>query len=191
MLTTLRPQQLALDESAVSNRTSAPLITAIPRDQMPEDMRSAFLPEDIILLCEPSRSSSIANQTLAQARQWRRDISLLRRKCLWCTVDAVCAGIIVTFATLASLGAASIQNKETLGFYIFTYTHFISSATILLPTFILLYVHHGTKVHDGANLFCSQGVKLHARTNSAGSLGLFLLCSTFYIEHIKIGSGGG
>ncbi|ROV90186.1 hypothetical protein VSDG_08821 [Cytospora chrysosperma] len=164
MHTNSRPRRmLALDGRVECSLVSAPLITAISREQMPEDMRSAFLPEDIILLCEPSHNSSIADQTLAQAR---RNLSLLTRKCPWCMADSICARLIVTLAVLFSLGAASFQNK------MFTLENAIaaSSAMLTLLTLIFAYIHLGTGVDSGANLFCSQGVKFHYIYNLAGRM---------------------
>lgn len=56
------------DIPADLSHISAPLITAIRGDQMPEDVRSEFLPEDILLINEPRSTCSAVNQTLAHAR---------------------------------------------------------------------------------------------------------------------------
>lgn len=161
MKTVLEPSGLPLDESAESDRISTPLITAIRRDQMPEDLCSAFLPGDIVLFCFPqSRHSSMANSPPTKIR---RASPLPAGKCPWCMADVVCLGLVmIPFAGLC-LVAASFQNKEALAYHVFRYVIAALAAVLMFLALVLAHIQHGTDMHDGANLRCSGGggIKFH------------------------------
>lgn len=100
----------ASDASADFHSDSTPLIIAIRRDQMPEDIRSAFLPGDTIIFYKLHQNISSTRRKHARNRQ---SSSLVNSKCSWCRADTVCAGLIFILTALIWLGAACIQNKET------------------------------------------------------------------------------
>lgn len=154
--TRLRSGKLSSDAPADCYHNSAPLITAIRRDQMPEDIRSAFLPRDTIVFCK--RHHSIPSP----GRMKPKSHWLANPRCLWCRADNVCAGLILLFLTvLIWLGAACTQNKETFAFYVFRY--FLSGLSVMVwfLAIVFIYKHYWADGYSSVNLCCSQGVKFH------------------------------
>lgn len=152
------PSRLPLDRSTESDRISTPLMAAIRRDQMPDDLRSAFLPGDIILFCFPSHHSPTANPPPAQTR---RGHPLLAGKCPWCMADEVCLGLNLISVALLCLVASSFQNKEVLAFHAFRYAAAALSTMFMFLILFLVHIHYGSDIHDIVNLRCPWGVKFH------------------------------
>lgn len=159
----LGPSWPPLDESAESDRILTPIITAIRQDQMPEDLRSAFLPGDIILFCVPSRHRSTTNPPPTQIR---RGFPVPAGKCPWCMADEVCLG------TLGCLVAACFQNKEASAYHVIRYRIPALAAMLIFLRLVLVYIHYGSNMHDTANLRCPRGVKFHC----SHSLARRMLC---------------
>lgn len=162
MKTNHGPWRLALDESTESIRISTPLITTIRRDQMPNDLRSVFLAEDIILLYSSSANSSKSNSTPANIR---RGFPHLSQRCSWCVVDEICAGIIVIPIVLACLILGSFQDKDALAYYVCKYVVEALSGMIMFLTLFLVHIHYGSNMCDSVNLRCPRGVKFHCMHN--------------------------
>ncbi|KAK2598321.1 hypothetical protein N8I77_011743 [Diaporthe amygdali] len=158
MDTNPRPGRFALDESAEFKHVSAPLITAIRRDQMPEDLRDAFLPEDVILFCEPSHNCPCSALKRAQAR---RECAPLNSKCPWCMTDEVCGGLILILVALVCLRVVSIQHNETFTLHVFEYTMAVLWAMLVVLALVVVRLRYGTKAYNGVTYRCSQGIKLH------------------------------
>lgn len=146
------------DEFAESDRISTPLITVIRRDQMPEDLRSAFLPGDVILFYLPSQHSWTANSLPTQIRQV---FPLPAGKCPWCMTDEVCMGLVVIHIVLLCLVASFFQDKEALAYHLFRYLIAAQSTMLMFLILVLVHTHYGSDIHDSANLRCPRGVKFH------------------------------
>lgn len=152
------PSWPPVDEYAESDRISTPLITAIRRDQMPEDLRSDFLPGDIILICFPSRHISTANPLPTRTRQ---TFPLPSGKCPWCMTDEVCLGLAMIHIALLCLVASFFQNKEAFAYHLFRYIIAALSVMLMFLILVLVHIHYGSDIHDSANLRCPQGIKFH------------------------------
>lgn len=155
MDTGVRSLHLVPDASTDFNHIYRPTITAIRREQMPEDVRSAFCSEDIMLFRQPSRKRLSTKTVHAQAS------SLLGPRYPWCRADDVFAGTIVALVALISLGAASIQSKGTLVFYVLQFIIAALSASLTLQALVVAYAQYRTEVYDSVDLRCVKGVKLH------------------------------
>lgn len=158
MDTELLPVRPVSDPSTYFNHISHPTITAIRREHMPGDARSAFLPEDIILFQESNRKSLSTEQKNAQAR-W--SFILLDLKCPWCRADVVCLGLTMGSAALVWLGAAFVECKETFAFHGLKFNILILLASSLLLGLSLIYMKRRTKAYDSVDLRCAKDVKLH------------------------------
>lgn len=163
------PSWPPLDRSAEPDRIPTPLITAIRRDQIPEDLRSAFLSGDILLFCSPSRhTSSTVNPRPTRIRE---GVSLPTRKCPWCATDEVFLGLIVSVIVSACLVAASFQNEEALAHRVFRYVIAALAARLMFLVLVLVHTHYyGPNIHDSANLRCARGVKFHCFHNLASRM---------------------
>ncbi|POS71947.1 hypothetical protein DHEL01_v209662 [Diaporthe helianthi] len=99
--------------SADSDPDHAPsfLTTVIRRDQMPEDLRPEFLPDDIILINEPRSTDSTASQTLAQARQ---RLAAVDSGCPPNRAPDTCRRSVAVLVGLVFLGASAILGRSAL-----------------------------------------------------------------------------
>lgn len=176
MDTIFRAERPASDVFADINRISAPNIIAIRRDQMPEDVRSAFLPGDIILLREPNLKSLYAKRTQVQAHG---EVSRPNLNCLWCRADNVCAKLVMVLTASVWLGAASIQDEGTFAFHVFKLAMLQLLVSFSLLALVLVYMKCGTEACDSVDLHCAKDVKLHAiyslTRRTLGSSSLLLL----------------
>lgn len=155
-------------------QNSAPLITAIRRDQMPEDIRSAFLPRDTIVFCKRHHCIS------SFGRMKSKSHSLVNPKCLWCRADNVCAGLILLFLTaLIWLGAGCTQTEETSACYFLGYSLSGLSVMAWFPAIVIIYKHCRADGYSSVSIRCSQGVKFHCvrflASQILSSSSLFLL----------------
>lgn len=129
-----------------------PHIIAIRRDQMPEDIRSAFLPGDIILFRGSTRRSFPAREMRPKAR----GDTLL--PCPWCRADDIFTGLLLAVTVLLCLEAAFAQDSEAYAI------ETLSSSVAVLVTspvvFILdfLFARGGTEVYDSVTPRCPEGV---------------------------------
>lgn len=103
------PSGLSADSAL--DQSSCFLTTVIRRDQMPEDLRSEFLPQDIILINEPRGTDSIVSQTLVQAR---RRLAAGNLECLWCRAHDVCNRLILALVGLIIFGASVVLTSPSL-----------------------------------------------------------------------------
>lgn len=126
---------------------------------MPEDVRSAILPGDIILLREPNLESLSVKKTQVQAHG---EVSLPNLKCLWCRADNVCARLVMVLTAAVWLGAASTQDEGTFAFHVFKLTMLQLSVSFYLLALVLVYMKCGTEAYDSVDLHCAKDVKLHA-----------------------------
>lgn len=128
------PLPLVPDDPADLIHVSKPYIIAIRRDQMPEDIRSAFLPGDIILFHEPSRSLRRlrARRTQPQARG---ETLLQGPPCPWCKADELYTGLLLSVATLLCLGAAFAQDG---GAYAIETLKSSLAVLVISPVFLML-----------------------------------------------------
>lgn len=173
---TVRAEQPVSDVPADFNHMAASTISVIRRDQMPEDISSAFLPEDAIIFCVHYRNISSARRLHCKNRRQR---VLVKLKCGWCWADGVCAGMIVALSALIWLAPDPVQNKEYFTFYAFRY---FMSALSVLPFLLAMgftYTQFLTAGYGSVDPRCSQCVKLHvvqglaSRILSRSSLVLF------------------
>lgn len=129
-----------------------PHIIAIRRDQMPKDIRSAFLPGDIILFRGSSRRSFPATKRQPKAR------GETFLPCPWCRADDIFTGLLVSVTVLVCLGAAFAQDSEA--YAIETLKSSVAVLVISPVVFVLdfLFARRGTEVHDSGTPRCPQGV---------------------------------
>lgn len=137
------------DVYADFNRTSAPTITAIRREQMPEQVRSAFCPEDIILFHQPRHQNSDTTTVHSQASD------LPKPRCLRRKAIIVCTGLIVVLTALVWLGAACMQDKETFAFRVSKITMILLSVSSLILALVLVYIQWGAEAYDRTGLSCT------------------------------------
>lgn len=152
-----RSMGIASDASADSFFDSS-LIIANCREQMPEDIRSAFLPGDTIIFYKLDQNASSIRQIHAKNR---RESSLVNWMCYWCRADNVCAGLILILTALIWLGTACNQNTETLAFHALRYALSGLWTMVWFLAFVLVYIQHRADGYSSVGLRCSQGVKLH------------------------------
>lgn len=155
---TVRAERPVSDVPADFNHMAASTISVIRRDQMPEDISSAFLPEDAIIFCVHHRNISSVSRFHFKNRRQR---VLVKLKCEWCWADGVCAGMIVALSALIWLAPDiyPVQSKST--FYASRY--FISALSVLslILTMGLTHTQFVAEGYGRINPGCSHRVKIH------------------------------
>lgn len=149
-------------DSALDHSSSS-LITVIRRDQMPEDLRSGFLPGDVILIKKPRATESTVSQTLAQAR---RRLAAANVECPWCRFHDTCLRLIMALAgLLILLGAPVLLTRPSVAaLALYAFSHVVTGQRIhatlgrLAPEY-LRYGWKATKSRAGRR--CSRRTRRH------------------------------